>query len=108
MWSGKVYLDDERMDDPALRPKRGDILYVRMSTPRRVLTGELDPARLLFVDEHLVVIDKPTELLSYAYAEQAGEPSAECRRVVRYNISEKGAPKTRCFLSIASTKTAAG
>ncbi len=108
VWSGKVYLDDERMDDPALRPKHGDVLYVRMSTPRRVLTGELDPARLLFVDEHLVVIDKPTELLSYAYAEQAGEPSAEMLTRGALQHIRKGRAKDPLFLVHRLDKDSSG
>ncbi len=108
VWSGKVYLDEERLGDPAWRPKHGRILAVRMSTPRRVLAGELDPARILFVDEHLVVIDKPTDLLSYAYAQQAGEPSAELLTRGALQHIRKGRAKDPLFLVHRLDKDSSG
>ncbi|MCB9638578.1 MAG: RluA family pseudouridine synthase [Myxococcales bacterium] len=106
--SGKVFLDDERLSDPAWRPQHGHVLHVKMSTPRRVLTGELAPERILWVDKHLVVIDKPTDLLSYAYAGQEGEPSAELFTRGALQHIRKGRAKEPLFLVHRLDKDSSG
>ena len=96
--SGKVFLDGERLSDPAWRAKRGEVVSVQMSAPRRALQGELETERILWVDEHIVIINKPPGLLSYAYEHQEGEPSAEILTRGALQRIRKGRAKDPLFL----------
>ncbi len=58
--SGKVFLDGSRLADPAKRYQKGYRLEVQMSAPKRAKTGDLDSERVIYVDRHVVVVNKPS------------------------------------------------
>jgi 23S rRNA pseudouridine1911/1915/1917 synthase len=63
--SGKVFVDDERALDPALRLRAGQRVSLNRTAPRP------DPTppgfRMVFEDAHIVVIDKPSGISSVPY-----------------------------------------
>ncbi|MEM1010330.1 MAG: RluA family pseudouridine synthase, partial [Myxococcota bacterium] len=96
--TGKVFLDGQRLNDPAWRPQHGTQLELKMSAPRNLHMGELQTSRVLWIDVHLVVIDKPSGLLSYAFESQAEEPCAELYTRGAIQQLRKGNMKDPLFL----------
>ena len=58
--SGKAFLDGARLVDPAKRYQGGKQLEVSMSAPKRAKSGDLDSERIIYVDRHIVVVNKPS------------------------------------------------
>ncbi|MBK06204.1 MAG: hypothetical protein CL920_10005 [Deltaproteobacteria bacterium] len=67
--TGKVFLDGGRLSNPANRYNEGKRLEVRMSEPRRALSGELEASRILYIDKDVVLVNKPAGMLTVSYAE---------------------------------------
>ncbi|MBX7080468.1 MAG: RluA family pseudouridine synthase [Nannocystaceae bacterium] len=70
--SGRVWLDDVRADDPAQRVRRGQRLRVRPTAkaqPRSEQPGALAPERIVYLDDAIVVVDKPAGISSVPFDE---------------------------------------
>jgi 23S rRNA pseudouridine1911/1915/1917 synthase len=65
---GQVTVDGEVVLDPARRLPEGAVVEVAEGRPR-VRAGHLDPARVLYYDRDVVVVDKPPGVLTMPYEE---------------------------------------
>jgi len=105
--SGKVFLDQSRITDPAKRHEKGKKLEVRMSTPRVSGFGELTPEQVLYVDRHIVVVDKPAELVTVSYNEEEPD-SLEHRTRGTLQMLRKGNANAPLFLVHRLDKNTSG
>ncbi len=72
--TGKIRLDGQRILDPAQRVRVGQRLSLNMAAPNPARTEPLG-SKLIYRDDHLLVLDKPAGLLS-APIPNSEEPSA--------------------------------
>lgn len=75
--SGKVFLDGNvvrKLEHPV---NAGERLELRMSEPRAPKVPILDPERVLYYDNHIVVVNKPAGLLSVPHPEVPNEISLD-------------------------------
>jgi len=72
--SGKIRVNGQRSVDAGFLVREGAELVLDMAAPRPVRTEPLG-VRLVYRDDHVLVVDKPSGLLSSPYPEEQG-PSA--------------------------------
>lgn len=63
--TGKVFVDDMQVTDEGMRPRPGQRIELRMSTPRP--QGPGPAVRIVYDDPHVVIIDKPEGVSSVPY-----------------------------------------
>jgi 23S rRNA pseudouridine1911/1915/1917 synthase len=95
--SGKVFLDGRRITNPSERYDRGTSIEIRMAAPRRAQTGEIDTERILHVDPHVVVVDKPPYMITVR-VENEKYPILEERIRGTLQRLRKGSAQERLFL----------
>ena len=78
---GRVTLDGERCLDPAMRVAPGSVVVVDATAPKRA-TGPLAEDAIVHCDRDVVVIDKPTGLLSVADDAGSRETAVDCTRAL--------------------------
>jgi len=95
-WDGKVLVDGERAADPAARVKRGATIVIRPDAPREVV-GEhtLDPARIVFLDGEVVVVDKPAGLQSVPFGADDRDSVVQRLEVALRRVEKRRAPPPR-------------
>lgn len=95
-WDGKVLVDGERADDPAARVKRGATIVIRPDAPRESVSEHtLDPARIVFVDGEVVVVDKPAGLQSVPFGPDDRDSVAQRLEVALRRLEKRRAPPPR-------------
>jgi 23S rRNA pseudouridine1911/1915/1917 synthase len=89
---GKVKVNDARVTDPAARVAPDARVTVDLAAPRADrVEGELEPTRVVFLDEHLVVVDKPHGVSTIPYDE--GERGTLIDRVQAFLHRHRGADR---------------
>jgi 23S rRNA pseudouridine1911/1915/1917 synthase len=86
--AGKVDVDGATELDPASRPAPGATVAVHASRPRRS-AGALDPARIVYVDRDVVVVDKPPGVITVPYEPGDRDTLVDLTRVALRRL-EKG------------------
>jgi 23S rRNA pseudouridine1911/1915/1917 synthase len=66
--SGKVKLDGEQARDERMTCKRGAVVSLEMNTPR--VNKQEDAPKIVYVDEDVVVVDKPAGLMTVAFEKE--------------------------------------
>jgi 23S rRNA pseudouridine1911/1915/1917 synthase len=73
--TGRVRVDGEDVFDAAARLGGGEVIEVN-PTGRKRAVPELGDERVVFVDHHLLVVDKPAGLITVPHQRQASQSSA--------------------------------
>jgi 23S rRNA pseudouridine1911/1915/1917 synthase len=67
--TGKITVGGHVETDPGARVAAGAEIVLTMAAPRPDRGGRLDPAAIVFVDAHIVVVHKPTGISTIPFAE---------------------------------------
>src|SRR5262249_5742229 len=67
--TGKVQLDGQTVTQGTRRVRAGSEVALRMSAPRP-RPGDLESARVVFIDTHVVVVNKPAGISTIPYGEE--------------------------------------
>jgi len=95
-YDGRVWVDDERARDPAVRVRRGMTLVIRPQGPREVVTEHtLEPSRIVFADADVVVVDKPAGLQSVPFAEDDHDSVVQRLAVALRKLEHRRSPPPR-------------
>jgi 23S rRNA pseudouridine1911/1915/1917 synthase len=79
--SGKVFIGEARMLDPAVRVPSGAVIALRRSAPRPLSTWATQAlAAIVYEDSQLVVIDKPAGIMSVPYERGDSETAMDLVR----------------------------
>ncbi len=95
-YDGRVWVDDEHARDPAVRVRRGAMLMIRPQAQREVaVEREFDPARIVFVDREVVVVDKPAGLQSVPFGPDDHDSVVQRLTVALRRIEHRRVPPPR-------------
>jgi 23S rRNA pseudouridine1911/1915/1917 synthase len=95
-WDGKVHVDGEPARDPAARVRRGATIVVRPDAAREVVPEHtLDPARIVFVDSEVVVVDKPANLQSVPFGADDRDSVVQRLEVALRRLEKRRGPPPR-------------
>lgn len=81
--TGKVTVDGRTVHDPTERVRAGELLELRMSAPRPTAFVGLDPRALVYVDTHVVVVEKPAGVSTVPFDDrESGTLDEQVRRAL--------------------------
>jgi 23S rRNA pseudouridine1911/1915/1917 synthase len=78
---GRVTVNGQRCLDSALRVPHGAAVVVDEHAPK-LRTGGLPESAIVFLDRHIVVVDKPPGMLSVAYEPRDKDTLVDCTRIL--------------------------
>ena len=113
--SGKLFVDEVRTLDSAMRPPAGAVLVVRQAAPRPLSERSVQAlAAIVFEDSQVVVIDKPAGIISVPYERDDTNTAMDLIRAAwRAQLSEAHPDRARArglppeFIEVAEAKAAA-
>jgi len=98
--SGKIAIEGAPCTDPERRVRAGTTIALRMTAPRRAKDDDLPASALVYVDPHVVVVNKPPGMSTIPYDEEERGTLDERVRAALQARTKGGSRGTRPSLGI--------